>query len=161
MKLTVKEYKMLKIKEYLKNNEILFLFNGLNKNSYDWISTEQELKNITYDYYKIFNKTSANQLNNSIYQNLTPTINGITFFVKQKKSSKILTKHILLTNFKTFLFDVLAVKFNNKLYSLQQIKKIYSLNYLENHLILYQFNVTNLKSCFKFHKFVKNEESRI
>jgi len=155
MKLTSKEYKILKIKKYFKNNNIFFLFNGLNTTTYNWMTTEQELKRINFNYYKIFNKTSYNEINTSIYQNLTPTINGVTFFLKPKKNLKLLTKHLLLTNFKTFLFDILAVKFNNKLYSIQQIKKISSLNYLKNNLILYQFSVTNLKSCFKLQKSLK------
>lgn len=152
MKLNTKEYKILKIQNYLKNNEIFFLFNGLNINSHDWIITEQELKKITFNYYKILNKISHNEINASIYQNLAHTVNGITGFLEPNKNLKILTKHILLTNFKTLLFDMLAVKFNNKIYSLEQIKSIYSLNYSENYLILYQFNLTKLKSCFQFHK---------
>lgn len=152
MKLNTKEYKILKIRNYLKNNEIFFLFNGLNRNSHDWITTEQELKKITFNYYKILNKTSHNEINASIYQNLASTINGITFFLEPNKDLKILTKHVLLANFKTLLFDMLAVKFNNKIYSLEQIKSIYSLNYSENYLILYQFNVTKLKSYFQFYK---------
>ena len=116
------------------------------------MATEQELKNIAFNYYKIFNRTSYNNLSNSIYQNLTPTINGVTFFIKQEKNSKTLTKHILLTNFEAFLFDMLAIKFNNKLYSLKQLTNVHSLSYFENSLIFYQFNVTNLKSCFRFYK---------
>ena len=155
MKLTTKEYKILKTKKYLKNNENFFLFNGSSQSSYDWITTEQEIKNIAFDYYRIFNRTSYNCVNNSTYKNLTLTISGITFFLKQKKSSKTLNKHMLLTNFKTFLFDMLAVKFNNKLYSLKQLEIIYSLRYFENNLIFFQFNVTNLKSCFKYYKLTK------
>jgi hypothetical protein len=40
---------------------------------------------------------------------------------------------------------ILAVKFNNKVYSVAQLKSMNSLNYCENKLLIYQFGITNLK----------------
>ena len=143
MKFTSKDYKILKVKTYLKTNTLFFFFSGINQNSSNWIKTEQELKNINLNYYKVFNKTSTKTFKNSIYKNTEPTITSNTFFIKPTTNKKLLTKKRLL-NIETFVF--LAIKINNKVYSLNQLKYINSFKYYENILLLYQFGITNIKS---------------
>jgi hypothetical protein len=91
--------------------------------------TEQDLKKINFSYYKVFNKTATKTLKNSIYNNIKPIINGITFFIKPASIPKQLTKEVILDNFEPLLFMILAVKFNNKIYSITQLKKTNSLDY--------------------------------
>lgn len=145
MKFTSKDYKTIKTKNYLKTNNLFFFFSGINQNSSNWIKTEQGLKTINFDYYKVFNKTSTKTFKNSIYKNIEPTINSITFFIKPTLNNVLLSKKTLI-NLETFVF--LAVKVNNKVYSLEQLKCVNSLDYYDNKLLLYQFGVTNIKSYF-------------
>jgi hypothetical protein len=143
MKFTSKNYKIIKTKSYLKTNNLFFIFSGINQNSSNWIKTEQELKKINFNYYKIFNKTSTKIFKNSIYKNIAHTINSITFFIKPTLNNKLIKKKVLF-NMETFFF--LAFKMNNKIYSSNQLKHVNSLNYYENKLLLYQFGITHIKS---------------
>jgi hypothetical protein len=149
MKLTPKNYKTIKTKSYLKKNNLFFFFNGINQNSNNWIRTKQDLQNLNLNYYKIFNKTSITTFKNSIYKNTDAPINGLTLLIKPTKFNILLTKKILF-NLDPFLF--LALKLNNKIYSLTQIKQINSLNYYNNKLLLYKFSITNIKPHFQFIK---------
>lgn len=151
MKFTLKSYKTSKTKNYLKANNLFFFFSGVNRNSDDWVKTEQGLKTINFNYYKVFNKTANKTLQSSIYNNIKPVINGITFFIKPAVTLKPLSKEVMLTQFEPLLFMILGVKFNNKIYSVAQLKKINSLDYSQNKLLIYQFGVANLK----FHQSLK------
>lgn len=147
MKFNAKIYRATKTKNYIKNSSLFFLFNGVNRKSNDWIIAEQELKKINYNYYKLFNKTVIKTTQISIYRKIETTINGITFFIKP--NSKLVNKNILLTSFEPLLFTLLAVKLNNKIYSVKQLKNIYSLKYRENKLLFYQFGIKHLKIFYK------------
>jgi len=146
MEITSKKYNEIKTKNYIKTN-LFFLFNGLNRNSNDWILIEQNLKKINFKYYKIFNKISKLSIKKSIYRNYTITLNGITFIILPIKINKQL-KHIELNKLELLLFNLLAIKVNNKIYSSIQLKDLNCLNYYENKLLLYQYGVTNLKFNF-------------
>jgi hypothetical protein len=150
MKLNTKNYKTLKTKNYLKETNLLFFYNGINRSSNNWIATEQGLKTLNFSYYKIFNKTTAKILKNSIYSSVEPTINGTTFFIKPNNNCNVLTRHILLNNFELLFFTMLAIKLNNKVYNLNQLKTTNSLKYKENMLLFYQFELTHLKSSIVY-----------
>ena len=152
MKITVKEYKTSKIKLYLKKENMLFFFSGINRDSASWMQAEQTLKNINFQYYKLFNTAATNTLKTSIYTNIITLINGPTFFVKPIVDSKPLYKSVLLNNFEPLLFTLLAIKLNNKVYGVNQIKCCNSLEYKENLLLFYQFTLTHLKAGFKLTK---------
>src|SRR6476620_8642663 len=145
MKFSAKNYKINKTKNYIQTNNILFFFNGVNKNSNDWIHTEQNLKKINFKYYKVFNKTTKKALNDSIYNRASNTINGITFFIKTETIKKNLLKTTIVKDLKLLLFILLTIKLNNKLYSANQLNKNNSLNYMDNKLLMYQFGVAHLK----------------
>ena len=145
MKFTSKEYKITKTKNYLKNNAIFFFFSGINQDSGNWIKTEQGLKNLNFNYCKVFNKTSTKTFYNSIYKNITPTINSVTFFINPNSDNSLSSKKMLL-NIETFVF--LAIKINNKIYSFNQLKYLNSFDYCDNKLLLYQFCITNIKISF-------------
>jgi hypothetical protein len=148
MKLTIKDYKTLKIKEHLKKEDLLLFYNGVNKNSFDLLLTKQKLRTICLNYHKIFNQTTIEVLENSVYKNIKPTIEGATFLVKPATNCMLLTKSILLNSFESSLFNMLTIKLNNKIYSLKQLKGSNSLNYTENMLLIFQFRVSNLKKIF-------------
>jgi hypothetical protein len=145
MKFSLKNYKTSKTKNYLKTNDLFFFFSGVNRNSVDWVTTEQNLKTINFSYYKVFNKTANKALKSSIYNSIKPVINGITFFIKPTVTSKPLAREVVLEHFEPLLFILLGVKFNNSIYSAAQLKEMNSLNYSENKLLFYQFGLTNLK----------------
>ena len=148
MKFTTKNYKILKTKKYLKKKNLFFFFNGVNRNSNDWILTKQGLKVINFNYYKVFNKTTNQILKSSIYDNFQSIIYGTTFFIQSISNSKPLSINILTNNFEQLLFIMLAIKLNNKIYGTTQIKNSSSLEYNENMLLFYQFELTHVKSYF-------------
>lgn len=118
--------------------ESFFLLNSL---------VEQGLKNINFNYYKIFNRTTKKTLQNSIYKIIKPTVNSITFMIKPR--IKKLFKQILITSFEPLLFNMLAIKINNKIYQTIQLKMSCSLNYTDNKLLIFQYGVTHLKKKSK------------
>jgi hypothetical protein len=145
MKFTSKEYKTLKTKKYLKSRKLFFFFNGIYQNTNHWIKTEQELKNINCTYYKVFNKTSTKNFENSIYKHFKFTISSITFFIQPDKSNKLMLKKTLF-NLNSFIF--LAIKMNTKIYSSSQINYLYSFYYYNNKLLFYKFLLTSIKNSF-------------
>jgi hypothetical protein len=149
MEFSSKDYKTSKTKQYIKTTKLFFFFTGIDRNSNDWILTEQNLNNLKFNYYKVFNKTASQTLQNSIYNNVKPVINGITFLIKPASSSGVVSKQMLVNNFEPLLFIMLAIKLNNKIYSTKRLKNVSSLEYSENKLLLYQFGLTNLKFYFK------------
>ena len=151
MKLNSKDYKILKTKKHFKANNLFFFANGANQNSSDWLATEQGLKTLGFSYYKLFNKTTVKTLNNSIYNNIKSIVSGPTFFINPS-TNKPLSKQTISNNLDLLLFELLMVKFNNKIYSIKSLKNTYSLDYKETKLVFYQFGLTHLKSCSKFSK---------
>jgi hypothetical protein len=147
MKFTSKNYKIIKTKDYMKKNNLFFFFGGVNRNSNDWILVEQSLKNMNFNYYKIFNKTTKKTLTDSIFNTIKPAINGIKFLIKPK--TKQISKQILMTSFEPLLFNMLAIKLNNKIYQATQLKNSYSLNYKDSKLLICQFGIVNLKKKSK------------
>jgi len=149
MELEKKNYQILKTRNYLKLNKLFFFFNGTNKNSDKWLLVEQQLKSLGYYSYKITNRPMHRTLNKSIYINIKPIVNGITFLIKPSSNSYVLTKSIFKKNFEPLFFIILAVKLNNKIYSYPQIQKINTFEYKINKLILYKFSIKHTKNCYK------------
>jgi hypothetical protein len=143
MKLNIKNYKINKTKNYIKNHNLFLVINGINLKSSEWIFIEQHFKNANFLYYKIFNNAARKIFRNSIYKNNESIINGITVFIKPDK--KQITKNLFLSTFNNLIFDIISLKLNNKIYNTNQLKNLYSLNYKENKLLLYQFLSTNIK----------------
>ena len=146
MKLNKKSYNISKIKNYLKFNSLFFFCQGSSKNSKKWLYIEQEIKALGYNSYKVLNKPTSNALQNSIFINSKPLLNGLNFIIKPLKKSSRLTKNMFKKKFEPLLFLLTAIKINNKIYSVTQLKKLYVLNYKENKLLFYQFAITQLKS---------------
>jgi len=149
MDFTAKNFKIEKTKNFIKNNNLFIFFNGINRNTNDWILIEQELKRIDFNYYKICNKTSKTILNNSIFLNASSLINSMTFLLKSLEDKKEINKNILFKNIETLIFSLLAIKINNRIYSKTQIKNLFSFNYKDNKLLLYKFLISNKKIVLK------------
>nr|QYJ09263.1 ribosomal protein L10 [Pleurosigma sp. mgcode 4] len=140
-----KNYQILKIKHYFKNNSILLLSNGINQKANNWVKLEQGFKIINLNYYKTYNKIARKVLKTSVYSNVVNLING-PFFLLTPNKKTTLTKKLLKKETLEFLkFRLLALKLNKKIYSINQIKKINSFVYKEAISVLYQFLLVNLK----------------
>jgi hypothetical protein len=145
MKLNTKEYQKIKTKEYLKKNRLFFFLNGVNRNSNDWRKTEQSLVAMGFMFLKSFNKITNKELKNSTFKNLKEIVNGPTFLIKPKATAQLF-RDVLLSKFCPLLFILIAIKINNKIYPLIVLKKNQNeINYTNNALLFYQFNVTNSK----------------
>ena len=151
MKLNLKNYKIEKTKKYLRASNLLFFVNGISQNSLDWLFTEQGLKTVNLNCYKVLNKTTIKTLNSSIYTKISQVIKGSTFLIKPQKSQLFL-KQTILNSFNLLFLELLILKLNNKIYSANSLNNTYSLSYRETKLLLYQFNQTSIKA---FHKFSK------
>ena len=151
MKLNIKDYKIKKTKKYLKVNNLFFFVNGINKNALDWLLTEQEFKTIGFQYYKVLNKTTVKTLNCSIYKKISSVVKGATFLVKPRLNN-LFVKQTILNSFNSLFFELLVFKFNNKIYSTNSLKNAHSLDYEEAKLLIYQFNLTSIKACYKISK---------
>ena len=148
MDLTTKKFKIEKTKNFIKKNNFFICFNSINKNTNDWILIEQELKKLNYSYYKVFNATSKLILTHSILCSSSSLINSMSIFLKPISIKKEINKNALF-KIEALTFSLLAIKLNNKVYSQTQLKKIFSLNYIDNKLILYKFLISNTKIVLK------------
>lgn len=154
MQLSVKNYKILKIKKYFKTNQLFFFISGINCNSINMLSIKQKLKVIGFNYYTILNETSIKILNISIYFTICSTLTGFTFLIKPLQNFFFL-KQTVLNTFNQLFVKLLLIKLNNKLYTTKFFKKTYSLKYTQTKLLLYQFNLALIKSNYKLFKYIK------
>jgi len=154
MELNFKKFRLLKTTKFIYANKLLFFVYSVNKNSKDWILTEQSLKKLNFEYYKVFKKSANEILNTSIFHNTKNLIQGTVFLIKPKKPFMLIRK-LQIKELEFFLFNILSIKLNNKIYSAKQLSRTKSLEYLEIKLILYQYSVSNLKSYTKFYKNIK------
>ena len=125
MKFKYKNYKLLKIKSFLKSNKnFLAIYNGINCKNSDWIKIEQKFKKNNLKCYKLKNTLIKNILKTSIFENLNFVLNGSTFFIKIPLKKNINNLRNLTEN-----FFLLSFIFKNKLYSNIQIEKIKNFNF--------------------------------
>lgn len=137
-----KDYQNIKIKNYLKNDSLLLISNGINQKSKNEILIKQEIKKLRITYYKIYNKLTVKIFKNSIYKNFTKLIYSPVFFftTKQKYFNVKTTKYL-----ETLKFFILGIKLNKKIYTITQLKNIKSTKYKSIVSMLYQFLLINLK----------------
>ena len=141
-----KIYQHTKIKSDLKNNTLLFFVNGVNQDCVNWVKVEQGLKKLKFIYYKVFNKLTIKILKTSIFFNLSKTIAGPFFFFIFKRKKFEIDKILLFSkHLKSLFFSLFALKLNNKVYSIIQIKKLSSFKYSSNIVLFYQFLFIHLK----------------
>jgi hypothetical protein len=151
MRLSVKNYRILKIKKYFKINQLFFFINGVNRNSINLLLIKQKLKTIGFNYYTILNGASIKVLNVSIYFTICSTLTGFTFLIKPLQKT-FFFKQTILNTFHQLFVKLLLIKLNNKLYTAKFLKKTYSLKYTQTKLLLYQFNLALIKNKYKLFK---------
>lgn len=145
MDFTPKKHKLTKIKEFIKTNNLIFIYNGINQNYRNWVISEQKMKTLNINYYKIFNKITLKILNESVYCNIATSIDGITFFIKPNLSNKNIPKDSELAQLNLLLFVLVAWKLNNKIYSVKQLNNLNVTDCKVNSLLFFQFRSANLK----------------
>lgn len=152
MKLNHRIFKIFETKKYFKKDKFFFFFSGINISSNKLADeTEQKVKKIDFTYYKILNKTTYKTLKKSIYSNIKFIIKGLTFVIKFNDNKKLLSKNNILTTLDLLFFILLAIKFNNKIYTTTMLKKINLLEYKKNKQLLHQFSAAIPKIfCKKF-----------
>jgi ribosomal protein L10 len=144
MKLKLNNYKFFKIKCYLKNNNLFFIYNGNNLKTKSWLKIEQELCKYNLKYFKLYNSLTQKAFKDSIFKNFLQVINGLIFFINFKKKIMNLKKII---NINKYLI-LLCIRINNNIYSVKQIKNLITLNYKKNIAILYNTLKILIKTCF-------------
>jgi hypothetical protein len=148
MKFNIKDYKTHKVKDYLKTNKFLIFCHGISLNLKNWVKTEQDLTKLNLNYYRSYNTLTKNSVRTSILKNLTELINGPLFFITmvEKRSMNHALKKIISVN---KWLTALCIRINNKIYSVFQLKKIPTLNYIKNVIILQRFLKVLLKTPYK------------
>ena len=82
MELSNQIFKIHKTKNYIKNNNLFFFCYGISQNKNDQIISEQGLRKLKFNYYKISNIAGKQVLENSIFYYSKPIISGTGFFIK-------------------------------------------------------------------------------
>ena len=132
MKLEKNNYKILKTKKYIKNNNFFFIFNG-HVNTKNLTLAQQNFLKFNLNSYKIYNTLTKTILKNSIYTNYSFMVRGSMIFVTSmnKKIDLKIKKLIDYSN----RFKLICLKLNHKIYSFLQIKSITNLNFKKNIFI--------------------------
>ena len=154
MRFNFKSYQISKTKKYLKKNNFILLTYGANKNSSNWLITEQELYKLSFNYHKTYNNITIKLLEKTRFKNFFQIFKSTFFFFKTKqiKNQLLFYKNLLIKNLQNIQFYVHSLKLNNKIYSLSQLKNMNSFKYLISIKLFYQFLRTNLKTCYIFNK---------
>lgn len=144
MKLNFKNYKLIKLKNYLRKSSLFFLFDSIKLNKKKWTLNEQNLKNLKLTYYKPTNKITIKTFIHSIYKNFSFNIIGFLFFINScNKRTELVLPFITKTLKPSFI--LISIKLNNKFYSVAQIKRLNSLSYNKNVFCLCQIFNKQLK----------------
>jgi hypothetical protein len=141
MDFSLKTYRRLKIKYYLKTINFFFFFHGASLNNESWIKTEQTLVKNKLKYYRVFNTLMIRTLKCSIFKNLITLLHGPIVLINTDNVELTLKK---LKNINP-LINLLCLKLNNKIYSRKQIKNIKKLSYIENVSIFHKSMKTLIK----------------
>ena len=148
-----KTYQHKKIKNYLINNQLLLIFNGINQKESSWVETEQNIKMKNLLYYQVYIKLLLKVIKQSKFRNILKNLNGSIFFFKTKKKHLNIKKEFLEFS----ILSLLVIKLYNNIYLSTQTKAITCFNYKIKIKTLYQFLVINLKfiQTLKIKKFEK------
>ena len=156
MDFKLKKYRVLKIKNQLKNSGLLLFFNSAKIKSNKWILIEKQLKKIKLQYNQIFNKTTSNTLNNSIYKNINQIVCSVIILVKPNYKSTEIDIKTLKKDLEP-LFVLLFLKLNNKIYTYSQFQ---TFNTLSHRKTVLNFNRC-LDKCLKTTvKLTQNKKSK-
>jgi hypothetical protein len=146
MKLTLKHYKFLKIKNYLKKDKLLLFYNSFDLNSKVWFTLEKFLKSLNLMHYKLHNKITKKVFNQSIYKKFAKCFNGPILFT--------VFETLLNLFFSTFssqeaVLTFIGIKINKSFYLFNQTKIVRFLNYKFSIVSFFKFLRKSNKSLAK------------
>ena len=130
-KIIFKKYKLEKSKKQIKYNKIGFLFHATNSDSIKKLKLDQNLEKNNFKSIKIKNNLLKIVLKTSIFSKQCHLINGSLCFLYYSNPKIINGKFKNIFKVDPGL-SLIAIKLNNKIYSINQLKKITTVNYVEN-----------------------------
>ena len=130
MKFELKNYKFKKARNYYKKTPLFFIFSISNLNSKNWLKIEQDFYTQNLKYFKVYNTLLIKVTEKSIFTRMSSIINSFTCFAHLKNNNiKLILQKLITLN---PLVSFLGLRLNNNVYSLPQLTKIYSFDYLKN-----------------------------
>ena len=138
MKLTFKGYKKKRIETLLNSKNFLIICNSASVDSKEWRKIYQGLFELGIKTEKVTNGLFKNAIKNTKFYYFNGLFNGsILLLTVDNKGKTDLMK--LLNQLKRHknVISILGIKINNQIYSLNQIKKLNTLNYSTNLKLLY------------------------
>jgi hypothetical protein len=136
------------------NTNIFFIICNTGSITSDkFLKLTQGLIKLNFYCYKINNKLLKRVYNDSIFKNYANSLNGSLMLVLVK-GDRIKSNYIDISNeLKKYNIEPLGVYFNYKLYSINQLKKLFYLNY-ERNMELFHITLKTLlrRPCSKFIK---------
>jgi len=153
MKIALKESKVKKLKKILNTNIFFIICNTSSITSDKFLKLTQGLIKLNLYCYKVNNKLLKRVYKDSIFKNYANSING-SFMLILVKQDCITSNYIVISKeLKKYKIEPLGVYFNYKLYSINQLKKLFYLNYERNMELFHISLKTLLKMpCSKFIK---------
>jgi ribosomal protein L10 len=136
------------------NTNIFFIIcNTSSITSDKFLKLTQGLIKLNLYCYKVNNKLLKRVYKDSIFKNYANSING-SFMLILVKQDRITSNYIVISKeLKKYKIEPLGVYFNYKLYSINQLKKLFYLNYERNMELFHISLKTLLKTpCSKFIK---------
>ena len=158
MKLKLKIYKFYRLKRFLKNRSLFFIYHTNSLNSRNWKKLEKKLTKLNLGYYKIQNKLFIKLLEQSIFKNLILLINGpiLIVFPKYKRIEKLrLETLVSLHN----SLQLISFKLNNRFYLFSQMRNLKTFGYRQTvskfKNLITNSNKISLYKLKKINKFSK------
>ena len=151
MKFNNKYYKLKKTKQYFKNEPLFLIYASTNLNSKNTLKLQQKLKKNNLKSLTIKNQLAKKFINDSIFKKVLSLITGSICFIKLNE--KTLQENFeILTNLDSSL-TLIGLKITNKIYSINQLKNIQTLNYTKNINVLAK--TLNKLTKLPYYKFKK------
>ena len=147
MKLEDKNKKNKKVNNYMKKNNMFFIFFKNHSDIDSWRNIKKNLKIFEFETTSsLKNNSIKNLFKNSIYSKfkILSSHNLILFFFRSP-----LLDFFIKTNIEFLSLKLLALKLNNKIYHKNQLINSYSLSYVCTKFLLFQFKIFHLKKNSK------------
>jgi hypothetical protein len=154
MKLTLKNYKIKKIKLLIKEKNLLIFCNFINNNTKEFEKLKQKMLKKNLNFFKINSSLMCYLLKNSIYLNLK-NLNMGSIMILHFNILKLFNKLLFDSNYNKLYF--FCCVFNRKLYTLKLFLYLNTLKFVLNIELLYFYlknyiSVTFLSSFFLLNK---------
>jgi ribosomal protein L10 len=153
MKIIWKKFKVKKLKKILSTNIFFIVCNNSSGTSDKCLELAQKLSKLNLYCYRVNNKLLKNVYKESIFKNYVNSINGSIMLVLVNKGCNVSNFGVIITELKEYKIDVLGIYFNSKMYTLNQLRKLFYLNH-EKNFGLFCHTLKNLLRlpCSKFIK---------